>query len=85
MEWSVELAHPTESWGKEATVDVPLLLLMQTESVYAFPSDLSLISPISSISTASSTVIDPAMVNVLCLFVDADDVWAAALQAQHSY
>jgi hypothetical protein len=68
--------------GRETAALVPLLLRMQAESFWDFPSDLSLTSPISSTSTDSSTVIDPAITKHLCLLVEADDVWAAALHAQ---
>jgi len=68
--------------GRETAALVPLLLRTHAESFWDFPSDLSLISPISSTSTDSSTVIVPAMTNDLCLLVEADDVWAAALHAQ---
>jgi hypothetical protein len=66
--------QPTTRAGRDTVALEPLLLLIQTEFDYAFPSDLSLSSPSSSISTASSTVIDPAIVKVLCLLEDADDV-----------
>jgi hypothetical protein len=62
------------SEGKDTGVLVPLLFKMHAESFYDFPSDLSRISPISSTSTDSSTVIVPAITNDLCLFVEADDV-----------